>query len=135
MIREIVRSEIPECAALIRESFLTVANEFNFTQTNAPGFTAFSTNNDRLYWQYDNENRKMFAFLSESTIVGYYSLLFDENNECELSNLCVNPAYRHRKIGEQLLNHCYDHSFPLRCKAPKRMKQSASNAASRNLLE
>ena len=107
MIREIVRSEIPECAALIRESFLTVANEFNFTQTNAPGFTAFSTNNDRLYWQYDNENRKMFAFLSESTIVGYYSLLFDENNECELSNLCVNPAYRHRKIGEQLLNHCF----------------------------
>ena len=135
MIREIVRSEIPECAALIRESFLTVANEFNFTQTNAPGFTAFSTNNDRLYWQYDNENRKMFAFLSESTIVGYYSLLFDENNECELSNLCVNPAYRHRKIGERLLNHCYDHSFQLRSKAPKRMKQSASNAASRNLLE
>ena len=31
--------------------------------------------------------------------------------------------------------HIYDHSFPLRCKAPKRMKQSASNAASRNLLE
>lgn len=41
MIREINRSEIPECVALIRESFLTVANEFNFTQANAPRFTAF----------------------------------------------------------------------------------------------
>ncbi len=29
MIREINRSEIPECVVLIRESFLTVANEFN----------------------------------------------------------------------------------------------------------
>ena len=62
MIREINRSEIPECVVLIRESFLTVANEFNFTQTDAPGFTAFSISNERLYWQYDNENRKMFAF-------------------------------------------------------------------------
>ena len=32
-------------------------------------------------------------------------------------------------------SHYYDHSFPLRSKAPKRMKQGASNAASRNLLE
>lgn len=107
MIRKINRSEIPECVVLIRESFLTVANEFNFTQTNAPGFTAFSTSNERLYWQYDNENRKMFAFFSETKIIGYYSLLFGENNECELDNLCVSPAYRHRKIGEQLLNHCF----------------------------
>ena len=107
MIREINRSEIPECVVLIRESFLTVANEFNFTQTNAPGFTAFSTSNERLYWQYDNENRKMFAFLYEGKIIGYYSLLFGENKECELDNLCVNPVYRHRKIGEQLLNHCF----------------------------
>lgn len=106
MIREINRSEIPECVALIRESFLTVANEFNFTQANAPRFTAFSTNNDKLYWQYDNENRKMFAFFSEGKIIGYYSLLFLENNECELCNFCVSPVYRHRKIGEQLLNHC-----------------------------
>lgn len=106
MIREMNRSEIPECVVLIRESFLTVAKEFNFTQANAPGFTAFSISNERLYWQYDNENRKMFVFFFECKIIGYCSLLFDENNECELNNLCVSPIYRHRKIGEQLLNHC-----------------------------
>ena len=40
-------------------------------------------------------------------------------------------------LGERFraLSHHYDHSFPLRSKAPKRMKQGASNAASRNLLE
>ena len=31
--------------------------------------------------------------------------------------------------------HDYDHSFPLRFKAPKGMKHNASDAASRNLLE
>ena len=31
--------------------------------------------------------------------------------------------------------HSYDHTFPLRSKAPKGMKHGASNAASRNLLE
>ena len=31
--------------------------------------------------------------------------------------------------------HYYDHSFPLRSKAPKEMKHSTSDAASRNLLE
>lgn len=107
MIREIERFEIPEVAALIRESFLTVASEFNFTQENAPRFTAFSPNCDRLYWQYDNENRKMFAFLSKDKIVSYCSLLFGKDNACELNNLCVSPACRHRKIGEQLLNHCF----------------------------
>lgn len=49
----------------------------------------------------------MFAFFFEGKIIGYYSLLFGENNECELDNLCVSPVYRHRKIGEQLLNHCF----------------------------
>ena len=44
---------------------------------------------------------------SEGKIIGYYSLLLGENNECELNNLCVSPVYRHRKIGEQLLNHCF----------------------------
>lgn len=107
MIREIGRLEIPECAALIRESFLTVAKEFGFTQENAPGFTAFSMSNDKLYGEYNDENRKMFGFLFEDKIIGYYSLSLGENKECELNNLCVDPAYRHRTIGEQLLNHCF----------------------------
>ena len=31
--------------------------------------------------------------------------------------------------------HIYDHTFPLRCKAPKGTKHSTPNAASQNLLE
>ncbi len=100
MIKNINRTEIPLCVELIRESFLTVANELNITQTNAPRFTAFSINEERLFWQFDNENRLMVAYYYNNDIVGYYSLLCGENTECELNNLCVLPQYRHNKIGE-----------------------------------
>ena len=105
MIRAVNRSEIPACAALIRESFLTVARDFGFTRDNAPDLTAFATDDDMLYQHFDDESRKMFAFLFEDKIVGYYSLLLLDNNVCELNHLCVSPACRHRGIGEQLLEH------------------------------
>ena len=35
MIRLIVRNDIPQCAAVIRESFRTVADEFGITEENA----------------------------------------------------------------------------------------------------
>ena len=30
-----------------------------------------------------------------------------ENGECELNNLCVLPAYRHKGIGRNLLEHAF----------------------------
>jgi len=35
---------------IIKKSFLTVADEYGFTEENAPKFTAFATTQDRLYW-------------------------------------------------------------------------------------
>lgn len=107
MIKQIGRENIPECVSVIRESFMTVADELGFTAQNAPGFTAFSTNEEKLNWQYENETRSMFACFDNEKIVGYYSLLYFENNECELNNLCVLPEFRHRKIGEELLNNAF----------------------------
>ena len=34
MIREMTRDEIPACVDIIRESFMTVADEFGFTEEN-----------------------------------------------------------------------------------------------------
>ncbi|MBE5860624.1 MAG: hypothetical protein E7301_10960 [Butyrivibrio sp.] len=56
MIREVKREDIGECLNIIRQSFITVADEFGFTPANAPRFTAFATTEDRLIWQMDNEN-------------------------------------------------------------------------------
>lgn len=108
MIRIIERSDVPECVSVIRESFLTVADELGFTPDNAPRFTAFATTADRLYYQLDNEQRLMCAwYAGNGSIVGYYSLLMQEGGECELNNLCVLPEHRHGGIGKALLEDAY----------------------------
>lgn len=101
MIRPMYPTEIPTCVALIRESFATVAREFAITPENAPRFTAFATTEDRLTWQFQ-QGRPMFVFIEGEEIVGYFSLEI-KGDSCELNNLCTHPAFRHRKIGGQLL--------------------------------
>lgn len=92
---------------VIRDSFMTVAGEFGFTDQNAPRFTAFATTKERLAWHLKGENRPMFAYCDNGKIVGYYSLQFLENRECALNHLCVIPAYRHKGIGGALLQHAF----------------------------
>ena len=70
MIREVTKNDIAECVNVIRESFLTVANEFGFTIENASRFTAFATTEDRLNWHLFGEHRPMFVFVDNDVIVG-----------------------------------------------------------------
>lgn len=115
MIKRAEEQDIAECAKVIRESFATVAEEFGFTVENAPRFTAFATTEDRLKYHLLEEHRPMYAFYDKGNIVGYYSLFVQDNNECELNNLCVLPAYRHHGIGEELLKHSFEIAEKLNC--------------------
>ena len=115
MIQTVSNNNIKECVAVIKESFLTVANEFGFTIENAPRFTAFATTEQRLSWQLNHEKRPMYAFVVDGNIVGYYSLALQENKECELNNLCVLPQFRHKGIGEKLLFHSFQTARDLGC--------------------
>jgi len=105
MIREARREEIPECVRVIRNSHQTVADEYGFTEENAPRYVAFATDENRLMWHMDSEHRLMFLYEEDGVIKGYYSLLPKEDNEWELSNLSVLPEYRHQGIGTELLRH------------------------------
>lgn len=115
MIIEVNQTDIPDCVRVIREGFRTVADEFGFTAENAPRFTAFSTTEDRLSWHLNGEHRPMYAYRDNGRIIGYYSLLLQENNECELNNLSVDPEHRHIGIGGKLLNHAFDTAKALGC--------------------
>ena len=86
---------------------MTVADEYGITKENAPRFTAFAISDDRLYWHMNQEHRPMFVAEEDGVLCGYYSLLIQENRECELNNLAVLPQYRHRGIGKRLLEHSY----------------------------
>lgn len=46
MIKPVTEKDIAECAKVISESFLTVADEFGFTFENASRFTAFAVNEE-----------------------------------------------------------------------------------------
>lgn len=119
MIKQIKRENIPECVSVIRESFMTVADELKLSAETSLGFTGFSISEERLYWQYDNEKRPMFAYFINEKIVGYYSLLILDNNECELNNLAVLPYHRHRKIGEELLKDSFSRARELNIRKMK----------------
>ncbi len=117
MIKEIEKNEIPECVNVIRKSFQTIADDFGFTIENAPRFTAFATTEERLLYQLENEPRFMAAYYDEENgkIIGYYSLVFLENSECELNNLCVLPEFRHKKIGAALLEDAFARAGKKEC--------------------
>ncbi len=116
MIKAIEQNNITECVSVIRESFATVAREFGITEQNAPRFTAYATDARRIEWHLNREHRPMYGFWDEGKLVGYYSLLIQENQECELNNLCVLPVYRHKKIGHQLLEHAFQIAQNLNCR-------------------
>ena len=103
MIRRISIDEIPKCVEVIRGAFQTVADEFGFTQDNAPRFTAFATDENRLLYQFCVEKRPMYGYLIGKKLAGYYSLALRDDGLAELGSLSVLPEYRHRGIGAALL--------------------------------
>lgn len=107
MIHAVQKEDIPTCTKVIQASFQTVADTFGLTMENAPRFTAFAVDDERLLWQMEQEHRPMYAYFNCGLITGYYSLLQLENGICELNNICVLPTYRHRKIGQALLEHAF----------------------------
>ena len=108
MIREIKETEIQECVEVIRQSFQTVADEFGFTPENAPRFTAFATDEERIKYHFSTEHRPMFGYFLDGKMIGYYSLQEVDPKTCELNNLCVLPQYRLRRFGAELLNHAFE---------------------------
>jgi len=117
MIRSMKRDEVADCVKVIKDSFQTVADEFGFTTENAPGFTAFATNEDKLLWLLNEQKRLMYVYCKDDKIVGYYSLTMQENNECEINNLAVLPMHRHEGIGHAMLEHCFDTAKEQGCHA------------------
>ncbi len=116
MIRKIEEKDIPRCVNVIRKSFMTIADQFEITVKNAPFFTAFSTTDEKLNGQFEDENRVMYAYYDNGNIIGYYSLELLGDEKCELNNLCVLPEYRHKGIGEKLLNNSFDVAKSFSCK-------------------
>lgn len=104
MIKQVKNKEqLNICLEIIRNSFITVAEEFGLTENNCPSHTAFMTI-DKLEKQFD-DGRPMFLFYQDANLVGYFSLAKCSDDEWELNNLAVLPEYRHLGIGKALVDY------------------------------
>ena len=103
MIREIKENEIKDSVNVIRQSFQTVADEFGFTEENAPLFTAFATDEAKVLMWKNEQHRPMYGYFENDVLIGYYNLALTPEGECELGSLCVLPDKRHSGIGDALL--------------------------------
>ena len=106
VIRKLGRADIPVCVSVIRRSFATVAEEFGFTEENAPRFTAFATTEEKVGQWLTEQGRSMYGCFKDNLQVGYYNLLPKEDG-CELGSLSVLPEYRHEGIGRALLTDAF----------------------------
>ena len=100
----LTRPDLDRCAALIRESFATVAKEFGYTKENAPTFPAFITA-EKLVSE-SAKGVRFFGFFDGPEQVGSVALeqAPEERGVFFLERLAVRPSTRHRGLGVRLMD-------------------------------
>lgn len=101
-IREI-QNELDECAEVIRESFATVADEFNLTEVNCPTHPSFMTA-ERLK---DDLLRgvQIFGLFIDDWLVGTVMLDASSADIYFMERLAILPEHRCKGYGRMLIDH------------------------------
>lgn len=61
MIKRINENDIENCVFVIKNSFQTVADEFNITRGNAPRYVCYSFDSNKIKSQF-KDSKDMFAY-------------------------------------------------------------------------
>lgn len=101
-IRPVDSADFPQCAAVIRESFLTVAEEFGLTEQNCPSNGAF-LKDERLTTDRD-EDALQYGLYADGRLVGFMELKRKQGALFTLEKLAVLPGFRHQGYGAFLLD-------------------------------
>lgn len=92
-----------ELAFVIRESFKTVAEDFNITPENAPSNPAFITTK-YLLKSAGEKGLKYYGYYQRGKIIGCYALEKALQGTYYLERLAVMPGERHQGIGSKLVH-------------------------------
>ncbi|MDD2372966.1 MAG: GNAT family N-acetyltransferase [Syntrophomonadaceae bacterium] len=102
-IREIVsEAELSNSVNVIRESFITVANQFKLTRENAPSNAAFIELEDLLKMK--EKDIHLFGVFKDEIQIGFFTVERNDNDLCYLNKLAVLPGYRHNGYGKKMLD-------------------------------
>ena len=85
---------------IVNKSFITVANEFDYTIKNAPMFPAFIKKD--IIEKQILKGLKMYVYKVGNKIIGSIGYSF-KNNKYTIERLSVLPEYRHKNIGKTLM--------------------------------
>lgn len=103
-IYPVCETELAACAAVIRESFATVAKQFHLTPENSPRHTSF-LKEEQLQAEWRGGDLP-FGYYRRGVLCGYAALRRQGKRTYELKHLAVLPHLRQQGIGEQLLELC-----------------------------
>lgn len=105
MIKEInTKKDIREITGLIRESFQTVADEFNLNIENAPTHPAFIKEEKIL--DEINTGTMFYGYYKENRLIGSVAIKKKDEVSYYLERLAVKSEFRHKGIGKRLVDYC-----------------------------
>lgn len=99
--------ELINCVTVIRESFLTVAEEFNLTVENAPINPAFI----ELDWLIKMKEKgiALFGVYNEDTQIGFVAIEKAKEGRYYMEKLAVLPEFRHKGYGRRIMDFVCDY--------------------------
>jgi ribosomal protein S18 acetylase RimI-like enzyme len=107
IIIEECKGDYEASARVIREAFLTVAEEFNITRENAPSNGAF-IEADALEMLAD-KGVKLFNVYEDGALAGFFALEDAGEGVYYLEKLSVIPEKRHNGIGKTIMDYSQEY--------------------------
>lgn len=106
-IREIVsEAELTNSVNVVRESFITVANQFQLTRENAPTNAAFIEFENLLNMK--EKDVHLFGVFKDEIQIGFFTI--EKNKHLYyLNKLAVLPGYRHNGCGKKMLDFVFEY--------------------------
>lgn len=101
-----IDGEFNECANVIRNSFITVADEFNITRENAPTNPAFIETDSIIKMK--EKGIEIFGAYEGDYCVGFVGVEEANENDYYMEKLSVLPKYRHNGYGKELVDFVFD---------------------------
>jgi ribosomal protein S18 acetylase RimI-like enzyme len=91
---------------LLRESFISVANEMGFTEENCPNHVAFITQ-ERVIDQLGKDDAYCFGIQENGIWIGFVAVA-PYGESYEITRLAVAPEHRHKGYGRALMDTACD---------------------------
>lgn len=102
MIIKRIDQQLEECVNVIRNSFITVAHQFNLTKENAPTNPAFA--DIGILLDMKKKGIEMYGAYDDGMYVGFVAIEKANEDSFYMEKLAVLPEYRHQGIGKNLID-------------------------------